>query len=222
MEHLSLFITHARSSKSYDYLLFITILSCCFYGCHCSGELVQSNDKSLFDWRKIIKQSSLSFYGDRAQYCLPYHKGDPFYHGTDVLFLPQDITNPVTLLTEYIGLRDKLHGAAASLSIREDGSQPSRSWFNSLFFSILNHSFGGHSTRAGGATFYASLGLSEDIIQALGRWSSTAWKIKTPSSLLYVAFIFSHHHLPPHTHINSLSYSFFSAPSLSIYLWEST
>ncbi|KAG5221505.1 RNase domain-containing protein [Salix suchowensis] len=36
---------------------------------------------------------------------------------------------------------------------------------------------GGHSARAGGATFYASLGLSEDIIQALGRWSSEAWKI---------------------------------------------
>jgi hypothetical protein len=25
--------------------------------------------------------------------------------------------------------------------------------------------------------FYASLGLSEDVIQALGRWSSQAWKI---------------------------------------------
>ena len=42
---------------------------------------------------------------------------------------------------------------------------------------ILNRSFGGHSPRAGGATFYASLGLSEAIIQALGRWSSEAWKI---------------------------------------------
>ena len=35
----------------------------------------------------------------------------------------------------------------------------------------------GHSPQAGGGTFYASLGLSEDIIQALGRWSSEAWKI---------------------------------------------
>ena len=26
------------------------------------------------------------------------------------------------------------------------------------------------AVRAGGATFYASLGLSEDAIQALGRW----------------------------------------------------
>jgi len=43
-------------------------------------------------------------------------------------------------------------------------------------FAILDRSFGGYSPRAGGATFYASLGLPEDTIQALGRWSSKAWK----------------------------------------------
>ena len=52
-----------------------------------------------------------------------------------------------------------------------------RSWFEAKFFPVLDHSFGGHSLRAGGAILYASLGLSEDIIQALGRWSSAAWKI---------------------------------------------
>ena len=31
--------------------------------------------------------------------------------------------------------------------------------------------------HTGGATFYASLGLDESIIQSLGRWSSSAWKI---------------------------------------------
>ena len=31
--------------------------------------------------------------------------------------------------------------------------------------------------RAGAATWYASLGLSEDLIQALGCWSSSVWKI---------------------------------------------
>ena len=74
-------------------------------------------------------------------------------------------------------LWDQLHGAATSLFLHEDGSQPTYSWFEAKFFSVLDHSFGGHSLRAGGATFYASLGLSEDIIQALGHWSSTAWKI---------------------------------------------
>ena len=43
--------------------------------------------------------------------------------------------------------------------------------------SFLSHDFGGHSACAGGATFYASLGLSAFIIQAIGRWSSSAWEI---------------------------------------------
>jgi len=68
LSHLEAFLEVAASSKSYDDLLFITILSCCFYACHRSGELIQKNSKSLFDWRKIIKRSSLTFPGHRAQY----------------------------------------------------------------------------------------------------------------------------------------------------------
>jgi len=177
LHHLSSFLSRAQSSQSYDDLLFITILACAFYGCHRIGELVQRNDKSLFNWRKVIKRSSLILSDGRAQYRLPYHKSDPFYHGTDVLFTPQDIADPVALLSNYVLIRDRLHGAAASLFLRENGSYPTRSWFDSKFFSLLDRSFGGHSARAGGATYYASLGLSEDIIQALGRWSSKAWKI---------------------------------------------
>ena len=59
----------------------------------------------------------------------------------------------------------------------ETGSQPTRAWFDKKFFAILGHDYGGHSPCVGGETFYASLGLFEDIIQAIGRWSSTAWKI---------------------------------------------
>ena len=156
LQHLSTFLSRARSSQSYDDLLFITILSSCVYGCHRVGELVQKNGTSLFDWRKVIKHSSFIVSAHRAGYRLPYHKGDPFYHGTDVLFTPQDIADPVTLLAEYISLRDRLHGASTSLFLREDGSQPKRSWFDSKFFSVLDHSFGGQSARTGGATFYAT------------------------------------------------------------------
>jgi hypothetical protein len=41
----------------------------------------------------------------------------------------------------------------------------------------LGKEFGLHSPRAGGATFFASFGISEMILQALGRWSSEAWRI---------------------------------------------
>jgi hypothetical protein len=133
--------------------------------------------KKAVDWRKIIKRSSLHFSLGYAGYRLPYHKTDPFYAGTDILFSTQEVADPVVLLQEFVHMRDKLHGARRALFIREDGSHPTRAWFDSKLFSFVDRSFGGHSPRAGGATFYAALGLSETVIMALGRWSSQAWKI---------------------------------------------
>jgi hypothetical protein len=175
-EHLSTFVNAARRSHTYDDLLFATIMSCCFYGCHRSGELVLKSKKAV-DWRKVIKRSSLHFSPGYAGYRLPYHKTDPFYSGTDILFSPQDIADPVILLQDFVQARDKLHGARRALFLREDGSHPTRAWFDSKLFSFVDRSFGGHSARAGGATYYAALGLSESVIMALGRWSSEAWKI---------------------------------------------
>jgi hypothetical protein len=177
LAHLQSFVNVAHCTETYDDFLFAVLLSCAFYGCHRMGELVQKNDRSLFDWRKIIKRSSVIFESGRVQYRLPYHKGDPFFRGTDVLFTAQDVANPVALLQEYLCRRDRLHGAKASLFLREDGSHPSRSWFDTKFFSILDRRFGGHSARTGCATFLSSLGVSESVIQAIGCWSSEAWKI---------------------------------------------
>jgi hypothetical protein len=176
VEHLAAFVESARHSNSYDDLLFATIMSCCFYGCHRSGELILKSKKDV-DWRKIIKRSSLHFSPGYAGYRLPYHKTDPFFCGTDILFSAQTIADPVSLLHEFVCLRDKVHGARRALFLREDGSHPTRAWFESHLFSFVDRSFGGHSPRAGGATFYAALGLSESVIMALGRWSSEAWKI---------------------------------------------
>ena len=97
--------------------------------------------------------------------------------GTDILFYAQESADPVSLLQEFVRRRDKLHGVRRALFLRADGSHPTRAWFDSKLFSFVDKSFGGHSLRAGGATFYASLGLSESVIMALGRWSSEAWKI---------------------------------------------
>ena len=176
VDHLSSFVNKAHHTSSYDDLLFATIMSCCFYGCHRSGELILKSKKTV-DWCKIIKCSSLHFSPGYAGYHLPYHKSDPFYCRTDILFSVQQSADPVALLHEYVQICDSLHGACKALFLHEDGSHPTRAWFDSKLFSFVDKSFGSHSARAGGATFYATLGLSESIIMALGHWSSQAWKI---------------------------------------------
>ena len=65
--HIEAFVHVARLSKSYDDILFATLLSCCFYGCHHSGELVWNNNKSQWDCRKVMKRASISFFGNHAQ-----------------------------------------------------------------------------------------------------------------------------------------------------------
>jgi hypothetical protein len=84
------------------------------------GKLVQKNDHSLFDWRKIIKRASLTFESGHAQYRLPYHKGDLFYQGSDVILTTQDVADPVLLLQDYVQLWDRLHGAKAALFLCEN------------------------------------------------------------------------------------------------------
>ncbi|KAJ7934442.1 hypothetical protein B0H13DRAFT_1506883, partial [Mycena leptocephala] len=118
----------------YNDFLFAVLLSCCFYGFHRSGDgLVINNDSSLLDWREIIMRASLIFADKRAQYHLPYHKGYPFYRGTDILFTEQELANPISLLYEYGYRCDALDGARAALFLREDGSIPTRSWFDKKF-----------------------------------------------------------------------------------------
>ena len=176
IEHLSSFVDKARYTHSYDDFLFATIMSCSFYGCHQSSELILSSKKD-FDWQKIIKRSSVYFSPGYAGYRLPYHKTDPFYRGTDILFSTQEVANLVSLLCEFVSTRDRVHGVRRALFLCEDGSHSSQAWFDSKLFSFVDKSFSGHSARAGGATFYAALGLSESVIMALGCWSSEAWKI---------------------------------------------
>jgi hypothetical protein len=43
--------------------------------------------------------------------------------------------------------------------------------------SFFSHDVAGHSLRAGGATWLAMSGVSVDLIQAIGRWTSSSFKI---------------------------------------------
>lgn len=174
--HLQAFYAIAKASGSYDDLLFVTLLSCGFYSCHRTGELV-AKTKAGFDWNKLIKRSSLFFRQGRVGYILPYHKGDRFYRGSEVLMGPHAIANPVELVGTFVEWRDRLHGARPALFLRENGEQPTRAWWDSKLFALLDRDYGGHSVRAGGATYFAELGLSEDIIAAIGRWASETFKI---------------------------------------------
>lgn len=133
LSHLQGFCDIVRETGDYDDLLFIVILSCCFYACHKLGELVVKNECALFNWGKIIKQASLHFSNGHAGYHLHYHKADCYFCGTDILHVTHNIANTVQLLCEYVTRWDAIYFSCCTLFIWEDSSHLTWSWFNSKF-----------------------------------------------------------------------------------------
>lgn len=225
--HFNAFLHLAICSQSYHDLLFITILSCAFYACHQIGELIPPSSHSLpFNWWKIIKWSSLHFDNLTVNYNLPYHKGDSFYWGTDIIIASQNIVNPVVLLCYYTHLQDNLHGSQSPLFLWENRNHPSQSWFeqNSLLYSIilmvanLLKPVVRHSMQHWGYLNLSCKRSDDDLLQ-LGKFTSVNILLFTSNNnvLLFIFIlsltnysdmphisIFLHHHRPPHPPFNTL------------------
>ena len=113
-------------------------------------------------------------------------KSDPFGAGTTLhLGATGDILCPVAATLGYLAIRPSLTGP---LFLFQDNSPLSRprlvqSLRHALTAAGIDDSnFNGHSFRIGAATAAARRGLSDSLIQTLGRWKSSAFTryIRTP------------------------------------------
>lgn len=164
---------------SYDNLLFRALLLAGFLGLHRLGELVRPSKGNV--WRKTISRTSVTLdpVHRRFRYHLPTSKTDHIFEGSTILLDESidDITS-FDIFVEYLSARDNLFPLSPPLWIASTGEIPTREWFLGRLNSAINDpTVGGHSLRAGGATFFASLGWPDDRIQMLGRWKSDAFKI---------------------------------------------
>ena len=117
-------------------------------------------------------------------------KNDPFGAGTTLhLGTTGDILCPVAAILGYLALRPPAPGP---LFVFGDGSPLSRPRLVQSLREVLRRAgvdvsgFSGHSFRIGAATTAARAGLSDSLIQTLGRWRSSAFMlyIRTPSQQL--------------------------------------
>lgn len=131
-------------------------------------------------------------------------KTDPF-GASCALFVGRTHTQvcPVSAVLAYLSIRPSTPGP---LFIQADGTPLSRTALVTAVRAALSTTgmdlsrFTGHSFRIGAATTAAQAGLSDSLIQTLGRWRSSAFTryIRTPSTvLLSVARTLSHHTSPP-------------------------
>lgn len=163
---------------THDNLLFRALLLAGVLALHRLGELTWPDTVDMRSWRKVIKRSSAVLTATSFGYVLPGSKADHIFEGSQILITRQPgIRNPMPSFKDYLNSRDHLHPMQPALWLTERGEVPTRRWFLSRLRKANLENVGGHSLRAGGATFFAAAGWPDDRIQALGRWSSQAFKI---------------------------------------------
>jgi len=176
-ELLTFFTATLSAPHSHDDLLALTIAVVGFGALMRLGELVEPQHSDDRDERKYIKRSSARVVGSSEfHFHLPYHKADRSWRGSDVAILEENSVagfNFIKLISLYLTSRDRLPVKSKLLFIRSNGSLAPRQWFIDRLRRFAPTS-SGHSLRAGGATYLASIGTSPDFIQRMGRWSSEA------------------------------------------------
>ena len=122
---------------------------------------------------------SISEDGRLIRIFLKRSKTDQFGRGTEVfLGATGDELCPVTALRSYVAVRGTSPGA---FFCSADGTPLSKARFVEQFRSVLARAgvplagYSGHSFRIGAATAAAEAGIPDSVIQALGRWSSSAF-----------------------------------------------
>jgi hypothetical protein len=164
---------------SFDDCLFLAILSTGFYSLQRLGELVKPDSQSRSNTRSIPLRWTVRQHHDFFEYLLPSHKADPTFDGSKIILqrIPDRKSCPFLAFSRYLSARDRAFPYHPFLWLRSDGTQPNRSWFIHRLRVWFGNDVAGHSLRSGGATALALAGVSFDRIQAIGRWSSEAFKI---------------------------------------------
>jgi hypothetical protein len=142
------------------------------------GELTIPDDKTLFDHQKITSRTSVSTSNDDYRFFLPCHKGDRTFEG-NIIIIQRHHGNidPLAIFKKYLHSRDRLFPFSPDLWLCTDDSRPKRSFFIRQIKLFFTNDIAGQSMRAGGATSLAENGVPPHLIQAIGRWASSAFQI---------------------------------------------
>ena len=166
------------SAPSHDDLLFAALVLTGSHVLMRLGELVFPDKKNLRNYRKISLRHSVSILPTQYSFFLPSHKGDRTFEGKTILIQKLTTpTDPYLPFLEYLDSRDNCFPIHPELWLTSRGTVPTRHWFMSRLRMFFPNEIAGQSMRSGGATSLAEAGADLATIQAVGRWSSEAFRI---------------------------------------------
>nr|GAT60586.1 predicted protein [Mycena chlorophos] len=168
----------ARGVVSHNDRLFAAQILTGFYALLRLGELTYPDNKAIRNPRKVSQRDSVVCEATAYKYFLPSHKADAYFEGNTLIIqrIASDC-DPHRIFLEYLKSRDEKFPLHPQLWLRSDGSVPVRSWFMHRMRYFFLKDIAGQSMRAGGATRLAELGAMPHVIQAAGRWASSAFWI---------------------------------------------
>jgi hypothetical protein len=181
IEDLKVVYNDLKSSTDHDDLLFLLQLLVGFHVLLCLAELCFPDNLSLRDFSKISLRSSVQWLHNTFSFWLPSHKTDPTFEGSRlVVQRVHNSPNPHLAFTNYLHSRDQLFTFNPELWLRANGKVPTCSWFLKCLARYFQKDIiAGQSLRSGGATNLAINGVPPPLIQAVGRWSSEAFRAYT-------------------------------------------
>lgn len=170
-------IDKALQSSDYDTVLFAAQITVAFFCCARGAEVTMPDKEEFRDARKFSLRSETFVSDTSFRTRLPYHKADPLFMGSHLIFVREQAgTAACRLLRRYLEMRDRLHGSGGFLWLRTDGTVPRRSWYAKRIKADFGKEYVPHSPRPGGATFYILNGWPPRTVQRQGRWKSQAWE----------------------------------------------
>ena len=166
------------SAPSHDDLLFAALVLTGFHALMRLGELIFPDKKNLRNYRKISLRHSVSVLPTQYSFFLPSHKGDRTFEGNTILIQKLTTpTDPYSPFLAYLDSRDSRFPIHPELWLTSRGTVPTRHWFMTRLRKFFPNEIAGQSMRSGGATSLAEAGTDLATIQAVGRWSSEAFRI---------------------------------------------
>ena len=179
--------TGQSGALSYEESLLWATATVCFFGFFRAGELTVATPSSFnpaihLAWGDV----SISQDGRVVRVFLKRSKTDQYGRGVEVFIgKTGDLLCPVEAVHSYAARRGSAPGAFFCTA---EGVPLTKSRFVDMVRSALSRAgistagYSGHSFRIGAATAAAEAGVPDSTIQALGRWSSSAFMtyIRTP------------------------------------------
>ncbi len=205
-DDLNIVSSSLAHTQSHDDLLFLTLLLTGFHALLRLGELVWPDQRDRRSYRKLSRRTSVKCSDVSFEFALHSHKTDRQFAG-DIVLVHKTVSgaNPLDTFRAYLTARDNRHPCRSELWLKFDGGVPTRGWFTRRLRRFFPTDVSGHSMRAGGATALALDGVPHASIQAMGRWSSDAWRIYIRQHPAVVqATMYIQQHPPPDTSSGSV------------------